>query len=77
MKCDCEYRYRILSENGDELFAQARPIPVDTVAFDPSEAERWFFSKKACETRREQAARTIEHDGRMTTRLGFHATELL
>ena len=77
MKCVCEYRYRILSENGDELFAQARPIPDDTVAFDPSEAERWFFSKRACEARRELAASTIERDGRMTTRLGFHATELL
>jgi hypothetical protein len=77
MKCVCEYRYRILSENGDELFAQARPIPDDTVAFDPSEAERWFFTRTACETQREKAVRSIEHDGRTTTRVGFHATELL
>jgi hypothetical protein len=77
MKCTCEYRYRILSGVGDELFVQARPIPDDTVAFDPNEAERWFLSKKACEVHRDHAARTIERDGRMTTRLGFHATELL
>jgi hypothetical protein len=77
MRCDCDYRYRIVAGRGDELYALGRPIPDDAVAFEPTEAERWFLSKKACETQREHAIRAIERDGRTTTRLGFHATELL
>jgi hypothetical protein len=76
LKCVCEYRYRIISIGDDELIALARPTPDDAVAIDPSEAERWFLSKKACETQSERAKTSIERDGRATTRVGFHATEI-
>ncbi len=77
MKCVCEYDYRILSGQADEVLALARPFPDDAVAFDPGEAERWFFTKKACDAHRENAVKAIELDGHQTTRVGFHATELL
>jgi hypothetical protein len=76
VKCECEYRYKVLSGEGDELITLARPIPDDAVAFDPSEAERWFLSKKACEAHLDRAKASIERDGRMTTRVGFHAPEI-
>jgi hypothetical protein len=77
MKCVCEYDYRILSIQGDEVLAVARPFPDDAVAFDPAEAERWFFTKQACDAHRERAVKAIELDGHQTTRVGFHAGELL
>lgn len=77
MKCDCDYRYRVLARDGDAILALARPIPDDAIAFDAAEAERWFLDQKACEAHREHAIRAIEEDGGMTTRVGFHATELL
>jgi len=61
---------------GDELFMGMR-LPDDVVAFDPSDAERWFFSSSRCETARQQAAETLQRDGADATRLGIHHDEWL
>lgn len=73
--CDCMYSYRLLQRKGDEIHAMARPLPKKAVAYDPSDAERWFVSKAACAKAAEHAGAILSADGTQATRLGFHAAD--
>ena len=73
LKCDCESDYALLRANDGELVVIDESLPDGLVAYDPSETERWFLTPEKCEAARTEAAQTLERDGSMATRLGFHA----
>jgi hypothetical protein len=73
MKCECESNYALLRADDNELEVIAQPPPEGLVAYDPAEVERWFLTPAKCQAARTEVAQTLERDGSMATRLGFHA----
>jgi hypothetical protein len=72
-RCLCYYDYAVLADEGAELHMMARPMPPRSLAYDPSEVERWFLSGERCEAARKDAMERLARDGRLATRIGFHA----
>jgi hypothetical protein len=75
VRCDCPYSYHVLGGDAEEAHVMGRQVPMDVVAYDPGDAERWFFSQARCEDAARETAVAIRRDGAAATHIGLHAVE--
>ncbi|HVJ21024.1 MAG TPA: hypothetical protein VM686_36690 [Polyangiaceae bacterium] len=73
LKCDCELHYQIVRADSKELLVLGRELPEQAVAYDPTQAERWFLSRDACQAASQEVSAKLASDGTLATHLGLHA----
>jgi len=66
--------YFVLADDGAALLLTGQRMSEAAIAFDPTDVERWYFSRAACESARDAIVKQMKEDPGVAFTAGFHVS---
>ena len=66
--------YFVLADDGAALLLTGQRMREAAIAFDPTDVERWYFSRAACERARDAIVKQMKEDPGVAFTAGFHVS---